>query len=1561
CGVINTSSKSTPKRKTLAIERMSVDPELKCFEEELRWIFQDKSNWQTFLQQNGSNAQYWLDVMQQLVDYPDTSPEMRPSIFSAMLRLSKNSGLHPKCLAIQNVKKFGEFPIDAGGFGEVWKGTVGESTQPVCLKIMKIYRDSDVEKTSKEYLREAILWRQLKHPNVLPFLGIYQLEQQQLCLISPWMQQGNLLQFLRATRRKDVDYYTLVYDVAAGLSHLHTKKIVHSDLKGVNILMTDSLRACLGDFGLSRVADTRGLKITSTTRSCGTGRWLAPELLLENGGTSKASDIYAYGCVCYEIFTGQHPFPELPNEAAVALAVNQGKRPARPKEISELADVMWALMETCWHASPSSRPDAAQVVDQIVEMNLRKTNDPAPDWNESLFTQVWANVEYCSLVAQTPSSTQGVTELVDPPATMETSLTHGRSSYYDPPPPYSNPPVVAVEWPARTEMTVSATGAVPRQSSNDGPFSIPAPTLAPYAQPSQSPSSREEKDIFRDDRRFLIPHSPPPENKGKGTEKRGDGIEVANVFRANKGTEKEIPVSSLLGRWTEDRKDQDLHQTEKDTGFRSLWKRLRPQDRPQDKPIMLTPTPYMLHLDEVDSKLGAPGLGNVPRHSEEDLDIYHGTQAKWTGKGAQKISPQLLQSQLQAQAPVQPQRREHTHGDSSYDSARVDSFHSPHRSALAKLTGGGADKDKDHHHHGHTLGHGQKERERSQSWQRVQHNNEEGGELIKAIGFLTATASEDWALVLDVCERASASDANAKEAIRALRREFKYGQPQAQLSAARLWAIMLRNSSDTFISLSTSRKFLDTIEDLLLSSRTNPVVKERVLNVLAAAAYASGNKKDTGFRGLWKKVKPRDKPDEGIPFDTDDAMFNPPVLGMGRASDGGSYIETSEIRVSHSEEDSDTLEEVNELGDPEDALLDSASDIATVDTEDLFSQTHPNRPVAAGADIPNPDPQAALATHLLPSTEGTQSASPFSSREITAVNEDHDSEGPLDPSRDLPLQGPTGSHKLERGTDHDHRSSAEKQAHEPSPKRKKRRRTRADATRKIIPPEEDMRRLFQECVIGKGNADILSQTLEHMPPKKLLEEFSSKERTVVQEFRSEGTRSQEFIAAQIPWAVAVAERSRREAGSKVEETKEERLLGELLAANEALLAALGRYEDYEKASVAWRTNALKGRPGEAPLLPVGSENSDGGREEEDGALFLYTVSHSPISHAGLSHILSPSDTPLPKDHDHISFDQNEIIDILDREGDIWPARKADGTFGHHETASSAVRNLNGYEVGGRPLRIDLADSDPFLEGKTTVRGELVDGGGSSGSSSSQNPNAFLGTLPNGIRVPPGVSALDMISTTLATMNQRELMDVLAHMKAFVITHPDQARNLLIAHPQLAYALFQALLLNKIVDSSILHRMLSASATTQSQGQGQGPPPQSPTITQQQQYQPPAPGPYGYPPPPPGMYMPGPPPGAMFPPPMPPPPSFYRPPPPMMSTPPPPQKPGGLPTPASSQTQSQPPPQAGGPEMTESQRAALMQMFTLKPEDIERLPENERAAIQQLRQIYMSTLGGGPPT
>ena len=110
----------------------------------------------------------------------------------------------------------------------------------------------------------------------------------------------------------------------------------------------------------------------------------------------------------------------------------------------------------------------------------------------------------------------------------------------------------------------------------------------------------------------------------------------------------------------------------------------------------------------------------------------------------------------------------------------------------------------------------------------------------------------------------------------------------------------------------------------------------------------------------------------------------------------------------------------------------------------------------------------------------------------------------------------------------------------------------------------------------------------------------------------------------------------------------------------------------------------------------------------------------------------------------------------------------------HDTAMSAVRNLNGQEVGGRPLRIDLADSDPFLDGKTTVRGELVDSHETRAQwrerererdgFKARDPKAFLAELPPGVPVPPGKTAGDLITEVLATTPPAQIFEVLAQMK-----------------------------------------------------------------------------------------------------------------------------------------------------------------------------------------------------
>ncbi|KAK1227626.1 Rho guanine nucleotide exchange factor [Marasmius sp. AFHP31] len=270
--------------------------------ERLRDVISDERRRKEVLATTGERAQGWLDLMQLLSGYPGMDKRLRSHMFKMMVRLSRSTGLHPKCLTIRNVEKIGNDPVAGGAFGDVWKGKMGGSL--VCIKVLRVFLAADIDQVLKDYMQEAIVWRQLDHPNLLPFLGIYYMDDsmKRLCLVSPWMERGNLVQFMKDSPELVVPE-SLAFDVACGLSHLHDMKVIHGDLKGVNVLVTPDLKARIGDFGLSRVSDTQKLFSLQTNNSKGTTRWLAPELLRPgpNCVSSRESDVYAYACVCYEI------------------------------------------------------------------------------------------------------------------------------------------------------------------------------------------------------------------------------------------------------------------------------------------------------------------------------------------------------------------------------------------------------------------------------------------------------------------------------------------------------------------------------------------------------------------------------------------------------------------------------------------------------------------------------------------------------------------------------------------------------------------------------------------------------------------------------------------------------------------------------------------------------------------------------------------------------------------------------------------------------------------------------------------------------------------------------------------------------------------------------------------------------------------------------------------------------------------------------------------------------------------------------------------------------------
>ncbi|KAJ7152257.1 kinase-like domain-containing protein, partial [Mycena crocata] len=288
-------------------------------------------------------------------------------------------GTPPTCFALSGLQKVGR-QVAAGAFGDIWRGLV--RGQSVSVKMVRLFQDAEVKVALQDFGREALIWRQLSHPNLLPFFGLYYLENR-LCLVSPWMSHGHVVQFLK-NAPPNTDRVSLILDIAMGLDYLHSEHVVHGDLKGMNILVTPSRRACVADFGLSSIVDAMTLRFTHSTASVrgGTERYQAPELLSGTSSNHFKSDVYAFACVCYEILTSKAPFYEIQRDVTVSLKVlTEGLRPTRPATIH---DSLWVLLQDCWAEKPADRPDVAQIIERLVSTSIGATAaQAATDWDET--------------------------------------------------------------------------------------------------------------------------------------------------------------------------------------------------------------------------------------------------------------------------------------------------------------------------------------------------------------------------------------------------------------------------------------------------------------------------------------------------------------------------------------------------------------------------------------------------------------------------------------------------------------------------------------------------------------------------------------------------------------------------------------------------------------------------------------------------------------------------------------------------------------------------------------------------------------------------------------------------------------------------------------------------------------------------------------------------------------------------------------------------------------------------------------------------------------------------
>ncbi|KAJ7029672.1 kinase-like domain-containing protein [Mycena alexandri] len=231
----------------------------------------------------------------------------------------------------------------------------------------------DLSKLRQRLTREVNVWCKLKHPNILPFLGVYDIGHDLPVLISPYYKSGHIKGYLKRHPHQYVHRHKLVRDVAFGLKYLHHCGVVHGDLKPENILIDQHGVACICDFGISRISNIKGF---TTSNRAGTRVYMAPELFEDQLGPSERpgprttfeSDAWAFGLVSLGILT---QFPLLTPVAALSpfLLIPRGDlenllRPSQGQYGSVPLE-MWRVLERCWISDPGLRPTVTTLLEEM--------------------------------------------------------------------------------------------------------------------------------------------------------------------------------------------------------------------------------------------------------------------------------------------------------------------------------------------------------------------------------------------------------------------------------------------------------------------------------------------------------------------------------------------------------------------------------------------------------------------------------------------------------------------------------------------------------------------------------------------------------------------------------------------------------------------------------------------------------------------------------------------------------------------------------------------------------------------------------------------------------------------------------------------------------------------------------------------------------------------------------------------------------------------------------------------------------------------------------------------
>src|SRR3954464_8634770 len=214
--------------------------------------------------------------------------------------------------------------LGAGGMATVYLAEDLKHQRQVAVKVLRPELAAVIG--AERFLSEIRTTAKLQHPHILPLFDSGESDGF-LFYVMPYVEGESLRQRLdRETQLPIPDVVRIATEVAAGLDYAHRHGVIHRDIKPENILLHEG-SALIADFGIALAASKSGsTRMTETGMSLGTPHYMTPEQAMGEREITARSDVYALGCVAYEMLTGEPPFTGSTAQAIVARVVTEPPR-----------------------------------------------------------------------------------------------------------------------------------------------------------------------------------------------------------------------------------------------------------------------------------------------------------------------------------------------------------------------------------------------------------------------------------------------------------------------------------------------------------------------------------------------------------------------------------------------------------------------------------------------------------------------------------------------------------------------------------------------------------------------------------------------------------------------------------------------------------------------------------------------------------------------------------------------------------------------------------------------------------------------------------------------------------------------------------------------------------------------------------------------------------------------------------------------------------------------------------------------------------------------------------